>query len=215
MNKTRIYIAEDQALTRELLANRLGHETDLEVIGSCDNGMTAIDEVTKIKPDVLILDLVMPEVSGQDVLKNVKRISPSVKILVYSVFNDPGAVRDLLDLGADGFLDKNSSIVEMIKAIRTIIRGERYLHSTLAELIQEHTSRSRDNSGTLTEREQRVLILIAQGKSTKEIATELNISTHTVDNHRTNLRNKLNVRDVASATRYALEKGLILPKPQN
>jgi DNA-binding NarL/FixJ family response regulator len=160
---------------------------------------------------VLVLDARLPNLSGVDILRRVAKQLKSTRVLVFSAYETPALVREMLEAGAHGFVEKTAGLSEFKKGLETVANGGTYFGPGVAALLRNVVANNNPASGgdPLTEREREILKLVAESNSTKEIAQKLGISVKTVDNHRTNLMRKLNLHDVASLTRYALEIGLV------
>ena len=167
-----------------------------------------------VKPDLLVLDAKLPGLNGVDLLRRIGKKLPDMRVLVFSGHENPVLIREMLEAGAHGFVEKTAGLFEFKKGLETVANGGTYFGPAVAALLRNVVANpSASNSADfLTDREREILQLVAESHSTKEIAAKLGISIKTVDNHRTNLMRKLNLHDVASLTRYALEIGLIEPK---
>jgi len=210
----RIVIIEDQTAIRELLAVVLQSDPTYKIVGECGNGQEAVDLCLEQKPDFIILDAKLPGLNGVEILKRLNKQLRNVRVLVFSGFENPMLVREMLEAGAHGFIEKTAGLNELKKGIETVINGGTYFGPAVASLLRNVVANPSASSSHdfLTDREREILQLVAESNSTKEIASKLSISVKTVDNHRTNLMRKLNLHDVASLTRYAMETGLVEPK---
>jgi DNA-binding NarL/FixJ family response regulator len=209
-----LVLADDHPIVRKGLKALLEAETDLRVAGEASDGLEAINLVEKIKPDVLLLDIMMPGLSGLEVARQVTQKFPLTRIIIISMHSNEAYVLDALRHGASGYVLKDASMEELVEAIRRVMAGHRYLSPPLSErAIEEYILRSKtselDPYKTLTERERQVLHLAAEGNSNSEIAARLSISIRTVETHRTNLLHKLNLRTQTDLVRYAIQKGII------
>jgi DNA-binding NarL/FixJ family response regulator len=207
----RLVIIEDQTAIREMLVEILSGDPSYKLVGQCGDGQAGLQMCLDLKPDLLVLDAMLPGLNGVDLLRRLTKRLPGLRVLVFSANDNPVVVRQMLEAGAIGFVEKTAGIQEFRKGLATIALGGTYFGPAVARVIRNvvahpETSGSRD---FLTEREREVLQLVAEGHSTKVIASKLGISAKTVDNHRTNLMRKLNIHDIASLTRHALDSGLI------
>ncbi len=207
----RIVIIEDHTAIREMLAEILRHEHAYKIVGECGDGLKACQLCLDLKPDVIVLDARLPGLSGVDVLRRISKPLKSARVLVFSGYESPALVREMLEAGAHGFVEKTAGLGEFKKGLETVADGGTYFGPGVAALLRNVVAHTNSANGVdaLTGREREILKLVAESNSTKEIAQKLGISAKTVDNHRTNLMRKLNLHDVASLTRYSLEIGLI------
>lgn len=207
----RLVIVEDQTAIREMLAEILRFDPSYKIVGECGDGKLACDLLLDLKPDVVVLDARLPGLSGVDILRRVAKQLKSTRIIIFSGYESPALVREMLEAGAHGFVEKTAGLIELKKGLESVANGGTYFGPGIAALLRNVVANNNPTTGTdlLTDREREILKLVAESHSTKEIALKLNISVKTVDNHRTNLMRKLNLHDVASLTRYALEIGLI------
>jgi two-component system NarL family response regulator len=202
----RLAIAEDQRMMRELLSTLLGREPDLEVVGQAASGREAIDMAGRLAPDVLVLDIGLPDLDGIGVARALRRRASPVKLLALSIHTERHAVQQMLHAGADGYVVKSSALQELVQAIRAVAEGKLYLSP---EIAREALPESEPEAGApLAARERQVLALIAEGKRSSEIGRTLGISTATVEAHRRNIMRKLGLHTVAELTRYAVRSGL-------
>lgn len=210
----RIVIIEDQTAIREMLAEILTMDASIKLVGQAGDGQAGVSLCLEAQPDVCILDAKLPGLNGVDLLRRVSRKLPEMRVLVFSGYENPGLVREMLEAGAHGFVEKTAGLIEFKKGLETVASGGTYFGPAVAALLRNVVANpvTRQAHDLLTDREREILQLVAESYSTKEIAAKLGISVKTVDNHRTNLMKKLNLHDVASLTRYALEVGLIEPK---
>jgi DNA-binding NarL/FixJ family response regulator len=206
----RLVIVEDHTAIREMLAEILRGDPAYQIIGESGEGLQACQLCLDLKPDLIVLDARLPGLSGVDILRRISKDLRSTRVLVFSAYESPALVREMLEAGAHGFVEKTAGLGEFKKGLETISRGGTYFGPGVATLLRTVVAnKSSDSIETLTDREREILKLVAESHSTKEIAQKLGISVKTVDNHRTNLMRKLDLHDVASLTRYALETGLI------
>ena len=213
--KFSIVIAEDHAILREGLKSLLSSYPDLKVVGEAGDGLEAIRSVQKYSPDLVLIDLSMPRMSGLDAIKEIKRMTPQTKIIVLTIHSTEEYIVAALRAGADGYVLKEGDSEELLTAIRRVLEGKRYLTPSISTALIDWLLQRKEGSGirstwdTLTQREKEVLKLIAEGHSNKESADLLCISVKTVEKHRSNLMAKLGVHNAAALTAWAAEKGLI------
>jgi RNA polymerase sigma factor (sigma-70 family) len=210
----RIVVADDHAVVREGIRTVLAAEPDLAVVGEAADGEAALTLVHDEEPDVLLLDISMPERTGLDVAAQLRASGSAVRILVLSMHDRPEYVLEAVRTGAHGYLLKDSEPAEVRRAVRAVHDGETYFSAAVAEQLSAalrgelERERRRGMVELLTQREREVLALVADGRSNKEIAEELGISPRTVESHRESLTRKLRIRSIAGLTRFALETGI-------
>jgi two-component system, NarL family, response regulator NreC len=210
-----IVIAEDHTILREGLKALLLSQSDLKVVGEAADGLEAIRCVQNHSPDVILLDLSMPKMTGLDAIKEIKRVNADTKIIMLTVHSTEEYILATLQAGADGYVLKDAHSTELITAIRHVLDGRRYLSPGISGTIIDGLLEGKKASGirsafeSLTQREREILKLIAEGHKNKEIADLLFISLKTVEKHRANLMEKLDLHNVAALTALAAEKGLI------
>jgi two-component system NarL family response regulator len=199
----RIAIAEDQRLVRELLAGLLMREADFEVVGQASTGREAIALAGSARPDILLLDVTLPDVEGMEVARAVRKAQPRLGIVVLSIHEEPDVVRRMLQAGADGYVVKSATVGELVQAVRAVHQGRMYLSPSITR-----QALARDAAAQLSEREREVLVLIANGHSSRVIALKLGITKGTVEVHRRNIMTKLGLHTIAGLTKYAVREGL-------
>ncbi|MAE95301.1 MAG: hypothetical protein CL910_11625 [Deltaproteobacteria bacterium] len=208
-------IADDHAVVREGLRRLLEAEGDIEVFSEASDGREVLEEVAKHQPEVVILDISMPKLGGLETLERLRSAHPAVKVILLSVHGDRPYIQSAVNLGADGYVLKNGRVGEVVSAVRAVTRGGSYFSPPVAKKIVEQLRTPERGSSEpfsiLSSREREVLQLIAEGLSAKEIASELGISTKTVEAHRTSVMRKLGARKATALVRYALRHGLIEP----
>ena len=210
MKKIRVVLAEDHESVRQGLRLLLEARDDIEIVADAANGRVALDRVKALKPDVAVLDLAMPEMNGLAATKAIKQAAPQVNVVALTRHADDAYVQELLSAGASGYVLKQSPIEELLKAIRAVAAGDRYLDSTLvARNAKAYLSRysSEPSRPPITDREASVLRLMAIGHSNKEIASALDIAVKTVEVHKANAMRKLNLRGRIDVVRYAVLSG--------
>ena len=217
MNKIRVLIADDHAIVREGLRQLLNGQTDMEVAGEAEDGRQALEKVKSLHPDVILLDIAMPHLSGLEVISLIREAAPETQVVVLSMHSKETYVQQVLSSGALGYVLKASPSTDILEAIRMAHRNEYFLSSRLkAEVIGKYLKTKRSAPALrgydlLTEREQQVFRLVAQGHSTSQIADILCVSPKTVEKHRTSLMNKLNVHDRLDLLKYAIKIGIVDP----
>ena len=213
--KYRIVIAEDHTILREGLRALLSSSPDFEIVGEAEDGREAIRCVEKFKPNLILTDLSMPRMNGMDAIREIRRRAPETKILVLTVHKTEEYILATLKAGADGYLLKDSTHGELLAAVRHVLSGKHYISPGISDKVLDgylegrKTLKTRTSWETLTAREREILKLIAEGYRNKEIANDLSISVKTVEKHRANLMEKLNLHNVQALTTYAIEKGLV------
>ncbi|MGZ4280586.1 MAG: response regulator [Gaiellaceae bacterium] len=208
---TRVLIVDDHAVVRSGLRLLIDAEDDLETAGEAASAREAIFEARSLKPDVILLDVVMPEQSGLEAIPQLVHESPDAKILVLSMQDEPRYVREAFETGASGYVLKEAADSELVAAIREVAKGGRYVHPELgARLVAAETEeRRRAEDDPLSEREREVLRLLALGHTNQEIAKQLFISVRTAETHRAHIMQKLRLASRAELVRYALDQGLL------
>jgi len=212
--KISILLADDHKILRDGIRALLEKEPDFDVIGEADSGRTVIELACELKPDVIIMDIGMPDINGIEATREILSRVPSIRVLALSMYSDKRFVVEMLNAGATGYLVKDCALDEMLSAVRSVASNQRYIAPKLLETIIEDYMNNKCNNGMmkktqLTPRECEVLRLIAQGYNSKKIASELYISVKTVDTHRQNIEHKLELYSVAELTKYAIKIGLI------
>ena len=207
----RVVLVDDHAILRSGLRKVLEAEADIEVVGEAESAERAVFEALSTKPDVVVMDVVMPGMSGIDGTPAVLQAAPGSKVLVLSMQDDPRYVREAFAVGAAGYVLKEAADTEVVGAIRAVAAGERYVHPALgARLVAaDAEERKRADADPLSEREREVLRLLALGHTNQEIAKMLYISVRTAETHRAHIMQKLRLSSRAELVRYALENGLI------
>jgi DNA-binding NarL/FixJ family response regulator len=212
----RVLLADDHALVRQGFRRILEDEADITVVGEAGGGAEVIDLDQKLDPDVVVLDMSMPEINGLHAAIEILRRKPGRRILMLSMYDDPQYVRNALQAGVRGYILKNALEIDLLRAVRTLASGGQFLSPELAAAMsarRDKTADANDDPFTqLSAREIQVLRLIAIGRSNKEIATLLGVSANTVAVHRTNLMTTLGVHKAAELVLIAVSKGLVNPK---
>ena len=214
-NKVSIVLADDHTILREGLRALLTSDSNFEIVGEARDGREAVRCVEKLLPDLLLMDLSMPRMSGMDAIREIKRRYPDTKIIALTVHKTEEYLLTTLQAGADGYVLKDATHDELIMAIKNVMGGKSYLSPGVSEKVIEGYLEGKGNSlsvsswETLSPREREVLKLIAEGYKNKEIAEDLCISLKTVEKHRANLMKKLDLHNAAALTVYAVERGLV------
>ena len=211
MNPIRLLIVDDHAIVRQGLRAIIRVTADLELVGEADNGRTAVDLATTLKPDVVLMDLVMPELDGVTAIALIKRNQPAIRIIALTTFAEADLVLGAVQAGADGYLLKDVDVQELTGAIRTIHSGQPYLHPEATRHLLQATARPEPTPDRLTGREQEVLAFVARGLTNRQIADALAISEKTVSVHISNMLSKLGLASRTQAALYAVRIGLIPP----
>lgn len=216
MKKITVLLAEDHMIVREGFRRMLELEEDMEVLGEAQDGRQAIAMSKKLHPDVVLMDIAMPRLNGLEATRQLIKELPAIKVLMLSAHSDDAYVKSATEVGAVGFLLKQTSAHNVCKAIREVSKGKTFFSSSMSARIDHLNPLTPDRAGAfqkkadpLTSREMEVLQLIAEGKANKETASELGISIKTVEKHREHLMQKLDIHDTAGLTRYAISAGII------
>ena len=210
----RILLVEDHMMVRKGLRSLLENETGIEVVDEAGNGREAIQKVESLKPDIVLMDISMPTLNGLDATRQIKRQHPDMKILILTMHTAEEYVFEVLDAGASGYVVKQSAPNELVTAIHAVSRGETYLSPKVSGIVVQEILNGvlkKKKEHRLTEREREIVQLIAEGHSNREIADTLHISIKTVDTHRSNLMEKLDLHSIADITRYAIRNKIINP----
>ena|ERR1043166_2629975 len=215
MKRISILLVDDHTMVRQGLRALIEAEGDMEVIAEAGTGRQAVMMAKKNPPDLIVMDVAMPMLNGVQATRQIRATVPTSKILALSSYSDDECVQQMVHAGVSGYLIKQTAANDLLRAIREVQRGGMFFSPTIAkQLRQQSRDQQRDNlsprkSGELTPREAEVLQLIAEGFSNKQIAAELGISIKTVEKHRQQVMNKLNIHEIAGLTRYAIAKGLV------
>ncbi len=215
MSNTRVLIADDHGVVRRGLAYLLSAEPGIEVIGEASTGQEAVALAEKLNPDVTILDIAMPGMTGIEAASQITRKNPRLGIVMLSMYSDEEFVLRALTAGARGYLLKDSADQDLIHAVRTVAAGRPFFSPVVAQMLLEdhvrrlHQTGLQDSYDLLSDREKQVLYLIAQGKSNKEAAAVMDVGVSTVETHRTNFMQKLDIHNTAEIVLYAVRKKLI------
>jgi len=211
--KTKILLVDDHKILRDGICSLVKGYDDIEVIGEAPDGKTALEMVRKLRPDLVIMDISMPDMNGIDATRRIRSEYPDIKVIALSMHHDKQFVSEIFRAGASGYLIKDSAFDELDHAIRVVMSGKTYINPHIASivvesLISQSAAPTPQSFALLTEREREVLQLIAEGRSTKQIAFDLSVSSKTVESHRRQVMGKLNIRSVAELTKFAIREGL-------
>ncbi len=215
MGKIRVLLADDHTLFRQGVRTLLGAEPDIEVVGEASNGVEAAAKAAELRPDVVLLDIGMPGPSSFETARQIRRQRPETKVLFLTMYDDEDYLLEGMQVGANGYVLKDSPAPQLIGAIRDVYRGGSYLSPRmLGQLVDDFRSRIRSADqqprlATLTPREKEVLKMLAEGNSVKEVASLLNLSVKTVEAHKFNLMRKLDIHNKAQLVQYAIQKKII------
>ena len=209
----KIILADDHNVLREGLKSLLNQQEDFEVIGEADNGQEAVRLAKKLEPDIVVLDIGMPNMNGIQATQHIIAEVPGTKVLALSMHSDHQFVVKMLQAGASGYMLKDCAFEELISAVRTISAGKFYLSKdvtgvVISDYINKIQAMDSIGQPVLTSRERETLQLIAEGKSTAETANLLNVSTKTIETHRKNIMDKLDIHNIAELTKYAVREGI-------
>jgi DNA-binding NarL/FixJ family response regulator len=209
----KIILADDHRIMREGLRALLEKEAGIEVIAEADNGRTTVELSRELNPDVVVIDIGMPDLNGIDATRQIVSESPAVKVIALSMHSDRKFVREMLSAGASGYLLKDSAFEELGIALTTVINNQTYLSPKIANtVVKDYLGKVEPKeskvSPALTKREREVLQLIAEGKTTKDIASHLYVSIKTIETHRKQIMDKVGLNSVAELTKYAIREGL-------
>jgi DNA-binding NarL/FixJ family response regulator len=213
--KIRIFLADDHHLVRFGLRLLLESESEFEVVGEAGDGIEAAEAAVRLRPDVMIVDMVLTSLQGPEVMREVKRRLPDVKIVALSMYDTEAYVTEALRAGASAYVLKKSTAEDLVQAVRKVLDGEVYLSPPLNEIALEDydrrslETRDGDPLDSLTERERQTLHMAAQGMPNPEIAERLSLSVRTVEMHRANMLKKLNLKNQTDLVRYAVKRGLV------
>jgi DNA-binding NarL/FixJ family response regulator len=219
MKHITVLLAEDHMVVREGFRKLLEAEPDLEVVGEAQTGRQAVEMASKLRPDVVVMDIAMPLLNGLEATRQILKAVPGTKVVILSAHSDDAYIERATELGAVGFLLKQTSSHSLSQAIREVQKGNTFFSSSIAKRFHKSDQKSpngnngkgslKKNAIRLSSREMEVIQLIAEGQPNKQIASELGISVKTVEKHRDHLMRKLNIHDTAGLTRYAIANGII------
>ena len=210
MKPTRILLVDDHAVVRQGFKMILDAQSDMEIVGEAANGREAVELAADLHPEIVVMDVAMPELNGIEATRRVIAADPHIRVIALSMHKDSVYVHEILRAGARGYLLKDSGADDLVKAIRAVARGESYLSPAVSNAVLDDYRKHVTNPiDLLTSREREVLQMLAEGKTNKEIAVVLNLSVYTVDAHRGRIMEKLNLHSINELVRFALRNGLI------
>lgn len=211
-DRIRVLLANDHTIVREGLTSLLREQRDITIVGTADNGREAVDTARRTFPDVVVMDIAMPNMNGIEATRQLSRLLPQTKVIVLTMYAEEEYIVQALQAGVRGYLLKKAAAAELIQAVRTVERGDFYLSSEISNVVVQRflTAESRlADIEPLSEREREILQLVAEGNTNRQIARALDISTKTVDTYRTRMMAKLDLHDTAALVRYAIRKGIV------
>lgn len=213
----RIILADDHEILRHGLSKSFEQESDIKVIGQASDGHSAVDLVRELLPDAVIMDIGMPDLNGVEATRKITKSYPQVKVIGLSMHSSDKYVREMFKAGASGYLLKNCPFEELAEAVRTVAGGKTYVSPAIGDMIVKEYASKPDKEksvfSVLSQREREVLQLLAEGKTTKQIAKRLHISPKTVEAHRLRIMERLDIDNVAQLTKYAIQEGLTEAEP--
>jgi DNA-binding NarL/FixJ family response regulator len=210
--KTRILLADDHMIIRQGLRSLINRQDSMEVVAEADDGRQAVQLAQEVKPDIVVMDISMPNLNGMEATRQILRDNPDVKIIALSMHADSEYITQMTEAGAAGYMLKDCAFEKLVDAIRTVLANRRFLSPRAAAVMAASNTRNMSPqaaaaANTLTPREREVLQLIAEGKSTKQAAADLHVSVKTIETHRHNIMEKLGMHSVAELTKYAIRQG--------
>jgi DNA-binding NarL/FixJ family response regulator len=211
--KIRILLADDHEVFREGLRSMIEKHADLEVVGDAETGRVAVRMATQLKPDIIIMDIAMPDLNGIEATSQIRATVPETRVIALSMHSDKRFVTGMLRAGAVGYLLKASAFDEVIQAIRTVMNNKHYVSGDIADTVvsdyvRQLTEAAPEKQAALSPREREVLQLLAEGHSTKKIAETLHISANTIETHRAHIMAKLGIRTIADLVKFAIREGI-------
>ena len=212
----RIILADDHEILRHGLSRSFLNTEDIEVIGQAKDGHSAVELAKELSPTIIVMDIGMPDLNGVEATRQIAKESPRVKVIGLSMHSSNKYVREMFKAGASGYLLKDCPFEELTKAIRTVAEGKAYVSPSIGDtVIKNYVGELEEDTAfsVLSQREREVLQLLAEGKTTKQVAGQLHISPKTVEAHRLRIMNKLSIDNIAQLTKYAIQEGLTQPEP--
>jgi two-component system response regulator NreC len=216
MSKTKVLLVDDHTIVRQGLKALLGFQDGIEVVGEAEDGRQAIEKAKELVPDIIVIDITMPNLNGIEATRQLKKINPEMKVLVLTVHDNEEYIHQVLQAGASGYLLKESAVSDLVSAINAVKKGDIFLSPSISKVVVKDYIRHAagesgdfDSLNVLTSREREVLQLIAEGNTNRAIAHVLKISNKTVDVHRSHIMEKLHIHDVTGLVKYSIRKGLI------
>jgi DNA-binding NarL/FixJ family response regulator len=213
----KIILADDHAIVRHGLSRSFQQADGIEVIGQANNGRSAVDLAKELSPDIVVMDIAMPDLNGVDAARMITGECPRVKVIGLSMHSGSKYVREMFRAGASGYLLKDCSFEELVEAIKTVAGGKTYVSPSIGDVVVRgyvsDSDREKSAFSVLSQREREVLQLLAEGKTTKQVGKRLHISPKTVEAHRLKIMEKLDINNTAQLTKYAIQEGLTKPEP--
>jgi len=214
----KIILADDHAMLRHGLSKSFQNEKDMEVVAQAKDGRTTVELARELSPNVIIMDIGMPDLNGIEATRQIVKECPKVKVIALSMHSSKNFIIEMFKAGASGYLLKDCEFDELVNAIRLVISDKKYISPAISDVVVDnYMQQPANNKGTafsvLSQREREVLQLLTEGKATKQIAKRLHISAKTVEVHRLNLMSKLKIDSIAQLTKYAIQEGLTQPEP--
>lgn len=215
MRRIKVLLADDHTIVRKGLLSLLLNQENIEVVGEAQDGRDALDQIERLQPDVVVMDITMPLLNGLEATRQIKRHWPHIQVVILTVHTNEEYIFQILQAGASGYIVKQAAPDELIMAIYAAHAGETFLSPFISQtVVQEYITHARSTAGedvfnSLTEREREILQLLAEGHATRDIAAMLVISIKTVETHRANLMRKLDIDNLAGLTKYAVRKGVV------
>ena len=214
----KIILADDHAMLRHGLSKSLQNEKDMEVVAQAKDGRTTVELAKELSPNIVIMDIGMPDLNGIEATRQIVKENPKVKIIALSMHSSKNFIIEMFKAGAAGYLLKDCEFDELVNAIRLVMTNKTYISPAISDVVVDNYMRQPENArdsafSILSQREREVLQLLTEGKATKQIAKRLHISAKTVEVHRLNLMNKLKIDNIAQLTKYAIQEGLTRPEP--
>ena len=219
MSKIRVLLTDDHTLFRQGIRTLLAAESDIEVIGEAANALDAVALAQQARPDIVLMDIGMAGMSSFEATRLIRKERPDTKVIFLSMYDDEDYLAECVDIGANGYILKDSPAEQLVTALREVSRGGSYLSPRLlTRLVDDFRMQGRGPGrqprfGTLTKREREILKMLAEGKSVKEIASSFDLSVKTVETHRVQMMERLDIHEIAGLVRYAIRMGVVLPDP--
>jgi two-component system response regulator NreC len=214
--KTRLLICDDHPLVREGIKLTLGQHPTIEIVAEAGNGREAVAETRRVRPDIVLMDMSMPELNGLEATIQIKEFDKNIRVLIMTMYDDEEVVMRCLAAGASGYILKDAPLPQLIYALGVVKKGHEYLDPGVTRNVNEHLKQTRQHQSSydrLSLREREVLKLVAEGLSVKEIATRLNVGIKTIDTHKYNLMTKLDIHNAAGLIRYAIQNKVVFTLP--
>ncbi len=220
MNKLRILLVEDHNIVRQGIKQLLRLHEDYDVVGDASDGVSAIEKIKRLMPDIIILDIAIPKLNGIETAKQIRKIDPNVKIIVLTMYENKEIITRMIDIGISAYLNKESTDTDLVTAIEATKKGQMFFSPSVSQVLVEEITNKPSNKSIpetnkhiydkLTGREKTILYMVAEGYCSKEIAKHFSISINTVNNHRASIMKKLNIHDAVGLTKYAINMGLLV-----